>query len=48
MSGDDFKGKFDNFFNYLSENIKEKLHLDYIEENFTNLKELCIIINKNN
>jgi len=42
MSGDEFKGKLENFFNYLTENIKEKTYLDYIEENFINLKELCI------
>ena len=42
MSGEEFKSKLETFYNYLSENISEKTHSDYIEENYLNLKDNCI------
>lgn len=46
MSGEEFKEKLDNFFTYMIDNYKEKEQNDYINSNYNEIKDLCILNTK--
>lgn len=41
MSGEEFREKLDNFFNYMLENYKEKDQNEFINANYNEIKDFC-------
>ena len=43
MSGEEFKEKLDNFFTYMLDNYKDEDQKDYINANYNEIKDLCML-----